>query len=140
MAEYEAADRGERGAILRREGLYSSHLIEWRQAADAGARCGLAPATRDRRDREIEQLRASAEKGEAELARTRAGAHEKDGVEGDIGRFRRRRPPTAPDDPDPDLPVGNASADYFAGRDGGFEQHARVAVDPASVGAERHEH
>jgi hypothetical protein len=26
LAEYDAADRGERGAILRREGLYSSHL------------------------------------------------------------------------------------------------------------------
>ena len=38
------------------------------KAADAGARSGLAPATRDRRDREIEQLRARAEKAEAELA------------------------------------------------------------------------
>ena len=72
LAEYEAADRGERGAILRREGLYSSHIIEWRKAAEAGARSGLAPATKDRRDREIEALRARAEKAEAELARTRA--------------------------------------------------------------------
>lgn len=46
--------------------------LMWRKAADAGARSGLAPATRDRRDREIEQLRARAEKAEAELARTRA--------------------------------------------------------------------
>jgi transposase len=72
LAEYDAADRGERGAILRREGLYSSHIVEWRKAADAGARSGLAPAARDRRDREIEQLRARAEKAEAELATTRA--------------------------------------------------------------------
>ena len=72
LAEYEAADRGERGAILRREGLYSSHIVEWRKAADAGARSGLKPATKDRRDREIEQLRARAEKAEAELTRTRA--------------------------------------------------------------------
>ena len=72
LAEYDAADRGERGAILRREGLYSSHIVEWRKAADAGARSGLAPAVRDRRDREIEQLRARAEKAEAELAKTRA--------------------------------------------------------------------
>jgi transposase-like protein len=72
LAEYEAADRGERGAILRREGLYSSHIVEWRKAADAGARSGLKPATKDRRDREIEQLRARAEKAEAELARTQA--------------------------------------------------------------------
>ncbi len=33
VAEYEAADHGERGAILRREGLYSSHITEWRKAA-----------------------------------------------------------------------------------------------------------
>lgn len=72
LAEYDAADRGERGAILRREGLYSSHIIEWRRAAEAGAAAGLAPAVKDRRDREIEQLRRRAEKAEAELARTKA--------------------------------------------------------------------
>ena len=72
LAEYEAADRGERGAIRRREGLYSSHIIEWRKAAEAGAVAALGPATRHRRDREIEALRARAEKAEAELARTRA--------------------------------------------------------------------
>src|SRR3954447_5387880 len=72
LAEYDAADRGERGAILRREGLYSSHIVEWRKAAEAGARSGLAPASKDRRDHEIEQLRARAERAEAELTRTRA--------------------------------------------------------------------
>jgi transposase-like protein len=72
LAEYDAADRGERGAILRREGLYSSHIIEWRRAAEVGARSGLGPAARDRRDREIEQLRARAEKAESELAKTKA--------------------------------------------------------------------
>ena len=72
LAEYEAADRGERGVILRREGLYSSHVVEWRKAAQAGARSGLGPPTKDRRDREIEQLRSRAERAEAELVRTRA--------------------------------------------------------------------
>lgn len=76
LAEYDAADRGERGAILRREGLYSSHIIEWRKAAEAGAADGLGPADRNRRDRardkEIEQLRARAEKAESELARSKA--------------------------------------------------------------------
>ncbi len=72
LAEYEGADRGERGAILRREGLYSSHIMEWRKAAQAGAAVGLGPASRDRRDREIEALRARAEKAEAELARSKA--------------------------------------------------------------------
>ena len=75
LAEYDVADRGERGAILRREGLYSSHIVEWRKAADAGAASALGPKppkAMDRRDREIEQLRARAEKAEAELAKTKA--------------------------------------------------------------------
>lgn len=72
LGEYEAADHGERGAILRREGLYSSHITEWRKAAEAGATSALGPKTRDRRDREIEALRTRAEKAEAELARTQA--------------------------------------------------------------------
>jgi len=76
LAEYDAAERGVRGSILRREGLYSSHIIEWRRAAEAGAAAGLGPATRDRRERErereVEQLRARAEKAEAELAKHKA--------------------------------------------------------------------
>jgi len=35
VAEYEAAPNGEKGAILRREGLYSSHVIEWTRARTA---------------------------------------------------------------------------------------------------------
>lgn len=77
LAEYDAAEREERGAILRREGLYTSHIAEWRKAADAGARAALASGGRarpgrDRRDRELEALRVRAEKAEAELARSRA--------------------------------------------------------------------
>ena len=72
VAEYDAAEHGARGAILRREGLYSSHIIEWRKAAQAGAVGALGPRTAERRDREIEQLKARAERAEAELARTRA--------------------------------------------------------------------
>src|SRR5215211_5601686 len=37
VTEYENAPNGEKGAILRREGLYSSHVIEWARARDAGA-------------------------------------------------------------------------------------------------------
>ena len=47
VAEYEAAERGQRGQILRREGLHSSHVIEWRRARDAGAN---GPSVRFRRD------------------------------------------------------------------------------------------
>ena len=40
VAEYDAAAAGEKGAVLRREGLYSSHVIEWRRARDAGVLAG----------------------------------------------------------------------------------------------------
>jgi transposase len=71
LAEYDAAPRGQRGAILRREGLYDSHLIHWRKAAAAGATNALSPRKPDPRDREIAELRARAERAEADLDRTR---------------------------------------------------------------------
>ena len=42
LAADEAAPDGEKGAILRREGLYSSLISEWRRARDAGALAGLS--------------------------------------------------------------------------------------------------
>src|SRR3954468_10236308 len=76
VAEYDAAPDGQKGAILRRERLYSSHVIEWRRARDAAALAGLAPAARTPRrspeQAEIERLRANNAKLEAELARTKA--------------------------------------------------------------------
>jgi len=54
----EAADAcsqpGEIGALLRREGLYSSHLSKWRQQRDAGALEGLRPRKRGRKPRPID--------------------------------------------------------------------------------------
>src|SRR5215217_3362523 len=41
VAEYDAAEPGAKGALLRREGLYSSHVVEWRRARDAGALDGV---------------------------------------------------------------------------------------------------
>ena len=44
--EYDAcAGDGDKGALLRREGLYSSHIVEWRRARDAAAlsRAWLGP-------------------------------------------------------------------------------------------------
>ncbi len=40
---------GQLGALLRREGLYSSHLSVWRQQRDAGTLAGLAPKRRGRK-------------------------------------------------------------------------------------------
>src|SRR5436305_8700787 len=38
LAEYDACvGDGDKGALLRREGLYSSHIVEWRRARDNGA-------------------------------------------------------------------------------------------------------
>ncbi len=54
LTEYNGAtDPGAKGALLRPEGLYSSHIVEWRRARDAGAIARLAarPKPRDSRPR-----------------------------------------------------------------------------------------
>jgi transposase len=75
LAAYDAAPDGEKGALLRREGLYSSHIVAWRRACDAGAQAALAaPRGRQRRDSQQEQIaRLEAEKQqlEQELAKAR---------------------------------------------------------------------
>ena len=75
LAAYEAAPDGEKGAILRREGLYSSLISEWRRARDAGALAGLEqprgrPAA-DPRDARIARLERDKAKLEQELAKAR---------------------------------------------------------------------
>lgn len=78
VAEYDAlTEPGARGALLRREGLYHSHLIEWRRARDAGVLSGPAPRPgrkpqRSREQAELERLRRDNERMAAELARTKA--------------------------------------------------------------------
>lgn len=76
LAEYDAAPEGVKGSILRREGLYSSHVTEWRKARDVGALDGLKTQVRRARrhpaEVELEKLRRLHERTEAELAKTRA--------------------------------------------------------------------
>ena len=54
------------GALLRREGLYSSHLVDWRRQREAGALVALGrPRGRPRpdpKDREITRLRSDNER------------------------------------------------------------------------------
>jgi transposase len=73
LAAYDAAPEGEKGALLRREGLYS--IVEWRRARDAGALAGLsAPrgrARRDARDDRIARLEREKCELEQELAKAR---------------------------------------------------------------------
>ncbi len=45
----QCAKPGELGALLRREGLYSSHLCAWRRQREAGALAALAPKKRGRK-------------------------------------------------------------------------------------------
>ena len=74
VAEYDAAATGEKGAVLRREGLYSSHVIEWRRARDAGALASARPRGRlaaDPRDAQIARLRKEKAKLEQDLAKAR---------------------------------------------------------------------
>jgi transposase len=75
LAAYDAAEPGEKGAILRREGLYSSHIVEWRRARDAGALAGLAPTrgrpAPDPRDAQIARLSKEKARLEQELAKAR---------------------------------------------------------------------
>src|SRR4051812_42437399 len=76
LKQAEACTRlGEVGALLRREGLYTSHLTAWRKQRDAGALAGLErtrgrkPA--DPRDAENAALRRRLERAEAELEKAR---------------------------------------------------------------------
>ena len=75
LTAYDAAPDGEKGAVLRREGLYSSHIVDWRRARDAGALAALAtPRGRKQRDPQAERIaRLEAEKQqlERELAKAR---------------------------------------------------------------------
>jgi transposase len=74
--EAEACTRpGEIGALLRREGLYTSHLSAWRRQRDQGALDALARPRGRRRphplERENAELRQRMERAEAELAKAR---------------------------------------------------------------------
>jgi transposase len=84
VAEYENAPNGEKGAILRREGLYSSHIIEWARARDAGLLgdrgsrrqdAATIPAgqrvKKSAEQLELEKLRRQNEKLQADLKKTR---------------------------------------------------------------------
>ena len=71
-----ATKPGEIAAMLRREGLYTSHLTAWRKQQDAGALAGLEPRKRgpsgpSPEQVELRAVRARLERAEAELATAR---------------------------------------------------------------------
>ncbi len=75
LAEYETLDKAGKGALLRREGLYTSLISAWRDQRDRGALEALAkPAGRtpaDPLERENVQLRRRVDRLEGELDRAR---------------------------------------------------------------------
>ncbi|MGH3647172.1 MAG: transposase [Micromonosporaceae bacterium] len=75
LAEYDSLDKAGKGALLRREGLYTSLISAWRQQRDQAGLAALAaspgrPAA-DPRDRQNAKLRRENERLQAELIKAR---------------------------------------------------------------------
>lgn len=58
LTEYEAYPHGapERGALLRRHGIYTSHISKWRQQRNRGALAALAPQPRGPKSEPVNPL------------------------------------------------------------------------------------
>jgi transposase-like protein len=81
LAEADACtEPGEIGALLRRHGLYSSHLTEWRRQRDEGALSGLAPKKRGRKAAAKNPLAAEVARLQRELAKANARAKRAEGL------------------------------------------------------------
>jgi transposase len=73
LQEAEACtEPGQVGSLLRREGLYSSHLVVWRQARERGELEGLAPKKRGPKAQEPNPLARELAAKEREIARLKA--------------------------------------------------------------------
>lgn len=72
LRELDAATApGQAGEVLRREGLYSSHITDWRRKREAGELKGLATKTLGRPKKERNPVDARVAGLERELARAR---------------------------------------------------------------------
>jgi transposase len=75
LEEYERLDKAGKGALLRREGLYTSLISEWRKQRDRGALQALAKSAgrqpADPRDREVDRLRKENQRLSSELDKAR---------------------------------------------------------------------
>jgi transposase len=75
LAEYERLDRDGKGALLRREGLYTSLIAEWRKQRDQGALQALAAGPgrplSDPREQELARLRRENARLQADLTKAR---------------------------------------------------------------------
>lgn len=76
LRDYEASPSGERGRLLRQEGLYSSHISSWQKQRAAGELEALGPKKRSRKakpkaDPELEACQRENERLQRELAQAR---------------------------------------------------------------------
>lgn len=75
LAQYETLDKGEKSALLRREGLYSSLITEWRRQRDYGAQQALSRGAgrqpTDPRDLKIAKLEKEKKKLTSDLEKAR---------------------------------------------------------------------
>jgi len=81
---------GEVGALLRREGLYTSHLSEWRRARDQGQLDALAPKRRGPKrdpDAALKRRNAQLERENARLCRRLETAETILEVQGNVSRL-----------------------------------------------------
>lgn len=108
------ADRcadGQLGALLRREGLYSSHLGQWRRQRTQGVLAALGPRQRGRRgasraETELAQLRHENER----LARQLAAAETVIEIQKNVSALLGLTLPEAPAVPSPARPVPSRAA------------------------------
>ena len=106
LAEADACrERGQIGALLRREGLYSSHLDKWRKQRQRGVLQGLTPQKRgpkpDPQAIEIAQLRRENEQLRTRLQRA---AHIIE-VQKKLAELLGTLPPESPSSAAPSLPT-----------------------------------
>ena len=75
LNEYEGLSKADKGALLRREGLYSSLISQWRRERDQGAFAALGQRKgrpgADPREREIGRLHKQVSRLESELGKAR---------------------------------------------------------------------
>jgi transposase len=75
LAEYDRRDRDGKSALLRREGLYTSSISEWRKQRDEGAlqALGMSPGRppTDPREHELARLRHENARLQSDLAKAR---------------------------------------------------------------------
>ena len=71
LEEADRCEPGDIGALLRREGLYSSHLTTWRRQREAGALAALTPRQRGRRGHTVDAQGTRVAELEREVERLR---------------------------------------------------------------------